>query len=108
MNQGNYMDDVKQRLERIEQQGVKAQIATEVQKATYAAHEVQNAKDFKHVDECLHRTEESSVKRDEATLEVVKEIRAQLEEVKKLVWRSVGALLVIVPVINFILNKVLS
>lgn len=106
-NTGSFMDDIKIKLERIEQQGVDSKIAAKVLETNFAAHEAQNTKDFLHVDECIHRADNESRIRDEELAEIVSEIRKQFQEVQKLVWKGCGAMLVIVPIINYLAEKYL-
>ena len=95
-------------MENIKEQLTDLRVKSEVQSTLFAEHKAQNEKDFKHIDDCIHRSEKESKDRDDAVMVIVKEIRQQFEEVKKMVWKATGALLIVVPVLNMIINKMLQ
>ena len=101
------MEDMKNRLERIEQHAIDNKVQQHVMQSSFETHERQNEKDFQHVDECIHRTEKGSIQRDENLERLLKEIQLKFDEVQQLVWKGVGALLVIVPVINYFVGRFL-
>lgn len=101
------MDDLKSRLIRIEQQGVDAQIATKVMENSFDNHIDQNVKDFKHVDDCIHRSDDESRGRDHDLAKVVDKMSEDLMELKKFMWKTGGALLILVPLVNHVVGKYL-
>ena len=104
---GNDMDDLKDRLVRIEKQGTDASIATKVMEASFTTHIAQNEKDFKHVDDCLHRSDSESKSRDEEVSKQIEKMAEEVQELKSFMWRTSGALLVLVPLVNHLAGKYL-
>jgi hypothetical protein len=104
---GKDMDDIKDRLTRIEQQGTDAQVSTRVLENSFDNHSTQNAKDFKHMDDCIHRTEEDSKVRDDSLAKQVERMSDDIQELKQFMYRAGGALLVLVPLVNHIAGKYL-
>lgn len=101
------MDDIKDRLSRIEKQGVDAHVAQRVMENSFTAHQQQNDKDFEHLDECLHRSDTESKTRDEEIRADIKETRADVLWLKQFAWKAGGALLVLVPLANYFVDKYL-
>jgi hypothetical protein len=111
---GPDMDDIKDRLSRIEKQGVDALVSTSVLENSFTSHADQNVKDFKHVDECIHRSEAESKGRDESLAQQIEKMAQDIKkltesdlESKKFQWKFGGALLVLVPLANHFLGKLL-
>jgi len=101
------MEDLKDRLVRIEKQGTDAAIATRVMEASFDTHREQNEKDFQHVDECIHRNEDASKKRDDEIVKQLEKMSNEVQELKSFMWRTSGALLVLVPLVNHLAQKYL-
>ena len=101
------MDDIKDRLTRIEGQNTTAIVEQKVMNHSFKSHSEQNERDFQHVDDCIHRTETESRSRDADILSEVKTIKADVAELKMFMWRASGALLVLVPVVNHLVSKFL-
>lgn len=104
---GRDMDELKDRLTRIEQLGSDGHVAQKVIESSFQTHAIQNEKDFQHVDECMHRADADSKARDEAILRQISELRTEFDQVKTWVLKASGALLVLVPVVNQLLGKFL-
>jgi hypothetical protein len=105
--QGPDMDDIRERLNRIESGGTNQLVEQRVLNNSFETHKAQNERDFQHVDECIHRSDDDSKKRDSAVLEEVRTIKDDVAELKKFMWRASGALLVLVPLVNHLTSKFL-
>lgn len=101
------MDDLKDRLTRIEKQGTDAHIATKVMESNFENHIDQNTKDFKHVDDCIHRSDNESRARDNGIAAQMEKMSSDIAELKQFMYRAGGALLVLVPVVNHLVGKFL-
>ena len=103
-----FMDEIRGQLKDLSIQQRDLLVEQKVTSAAFVDHKIHNAEDFKHVDDCIHRSENQSRERDDSILLVVNEIRKQFDEVRTLVWKASGALLVIVPAVNWLIPKILS
>lgn len=112
------MEDLRERLARIEEQGKVSHTAQRVMENSFEKHEAQNERDFKHVDGCIHRADDESRNRDEAIMRSVEKLSqdvasraekhdAEIQELKQFMWKVSGALLVLVPLSNQLLGKLL-
>ena len=99
-------DDIRNEIRDISKKQTEMIVEQRVQNTAFSEHKVQNEKDFNHIGDDIHRTDSDSRARDENIVSIVKEIRDQFDEVRAMVWKACGALLVIVPVINFLVDKV--
>lgn len=108
------MDDLKDRLSRIEKQGIDGHISNKLLEASFDTHRADNEKDFRHVDECIHRSDAESRERDDAIMRELTlhrdefvSLRADFTSVKAAVLKATGALLVLVPLANYFMGKFL-
>lgn len=101
------MDDLRDRLTRIETQNTGLLVEQRVLNNSFDSHKLQNERDFEHVDVCIHRADNESKQRDGSILDEVKSIKLDVHELKQFMWRVSGALLVLVPLVNHLSSKFL-
>lgn len=121
---GQDMDDLKERLSRIEVQNTGQLVEQRVMNHSFETHKQQNERDFGHVDDCIHRSDSESKSRDDDIKQALTSLAADtrqalssiaddvarmrdtdIAELKKFMWKTGGALLILVPVVQHVISK---
>lgn len=121
---GPDMDDLKERLSRIEVQNTGQLVEQRVLNNSFETHKVQNERDFEHVDDCIHRSDSESKARDDDIKQALTSLAADtkaalssiaddvarmrdtdIAELKKFMWKTGGALLILVPLVQHVISR---